>query len=171
MKCLSHDFLLSACFVHKKENLHIISSHRFAPPLSPTAWHKVRRNPTLPLKRNIFQQNMRNPSCSSCLKSAGGRRTLAAPLAAKLRACCAPTRASRNQHAALLLCFWRNTKSEKSVLAPPVRLVPRQAAGSVSALRKPNPYFDPSKFPTQFHAVARWIHESFEFSDRLFGCG
>ena len=76
-----------------------------------------------------------------------------------------------NQHAALLLCFWRNTKSEKSVLAPPVRLVPRQAAGSVSALRKPNPYFDPSKLPTQFHAVACWIHESFEFSDRLFGCG
>ena len=60
-------------------------------------------------------------------------------------------------HAAPLPFVLLPTKHKKwkiSVRSPCQAGVPRQAARSVSALRKPNPYFDPSKLPPSSHIAS-----------------
>ena len=142
------------CSLPQKVHLHIIWDHKFALPLSPSTSETNRRNPKMQLKRNKLWQNMRNASWSACLKSTAGRRTLAAPLAAKLRACCAPTRASQHQHAAFLLPRLKHKKWKISVSSP-CQAGAQAGCGVRQRPEKAKPIFWPLKNTTANSCVAR----------------
>ena len=83
----------------------------------------------------------------------------------------APLPLARGAAESFVLLPTKHKKWKISVRSPCQAGVPRQAARSVSALRKPNPYFDPSKLPPSSHIASCWNHEWLRFSDTVFGCG